>query len=239
MSEPPESAGQRITRRRLLAGAAGLGAAALLGSARHASGASELRWSNRPLSSEARGGPRVAIISAPGVDDYISASTNGSALETTGSGSGPIGMPPSAMRRSGTMSKGGLGGRSVARMDALSWLQNVRVGPGSQQHRSSSSGPGSSSTRSSTGQESNPPSRLGSRSRPTSGSDRRKTSSRQTSDTYDDDEHRGFIEEKSKDPEKDKGRSRRSSSLSRTGTDDKKEDSSQSLQDEYALILPP
>ncbi|KAF4584993.1 hypothetical protein EYR40_001819 [Pleurotus pulmonarius] len=86
----------------------------------------------------------TALLSAPGVDDYISASTNGSTLETTGSGSGPIGMPPSAMRRS---------------------------------------------------------------------------------------------EEKSKDPEKEKGRSRRSSSLSRTGTDDKKEDSSQSLQDEITSVL--
>ncbi|KAG5220688.1 vacuolar membrane protein [Salix suchowensis] len=132
----------------------------------------------------------TALLSTPDVGDYVSASTNGN-LETTGSGSGPIGMPPGTIRRSGTMSKGGLGGRSVARMDALSWLQNVRVGPGSQQHRSSSSGPGSSSTRSSTGQESNPPSRLGSRSRPGSGSDPRNTLSRQTSDTYDDNEHGG------------------------------------------------
>lgn len=54
-----------LTRRRLLLGAAGLGAAALLGSARRASGASELRWSNTPLSSEARDGePRIAIIGA-------------------------------------------------------------------------------------------------------------------------------------------------------------------------------
>ncbi|KAF9491085.1 hypothetical protein BDN71DRAFT_1453503 [Pleurotus eryngii] len=178
----------------------------------------------------------TALLSTPDVGDYVSASTNGN-LETTGSGSGPIGMPPGTIRRSGTMSKGGLGGRSVARMDALSWLQNVRVGPGSQQHRSSSSGPGSSSTRSSTGQESNPPSRLGSRSRPGSGSDPRNTLSRQTSDTYDDNEHGGFIEEKSKDLDKDKGRSRRSSSLSRTGADDKKEESSQSLQDEITSVL--
>jgi monoamine oxidase len=65
LSERPESVGQGITRRRLLAGAAGLGAAALLGSTRAASGASELWGSYRPQSSEGRGGgARIAVIGA-------------------------------------------------------------------------------------------------------------------------------------------------------------------------------
>jgi monoamine oxidase len=53
LSEPPESAGHEITRRRLLAGAAGLGAAALLGRA----GLADAFTSERD-------GPKIAIVGA-------------------------------------------------------------------------------------------------------------------------------------------------------------------------------
>lgn len=59
------------------------------------------------------------------------------------------------------MSRGNNGGKSVARMDALTWLSNVKVG----ERRGSSSGPPS-------GADSATVSRLNSRSRPPSGPDR-------------------------------------------------------------------
>jgi monoamine oxidase len=63
LSELPESAGQGITRRRLLAGAGAIGAAALLDST-GLGRASELSRHIWQKSSEARGGARVAIIGA-------------------------------------------------------------------------------------------------------------------------------------------------------------------------------
>lgn len=63
----------------------------------------------------------------------------------------------------GTMSKGGLGVKSIAQVDQLAWLASVKVGS----KRGSSSGGGSYGDR-----DSAAPSRLGSVSRPTSGADR-------------------------------------------------------------------
>ncbi|EGN97137.1 hypothetical protein SERLA73DRAFT_57400 [Serpula lacrymans var. lacrymans S7.3] len=64
-----------------------------------------------------------------------------------------------ATRHGGTMSRGNVGGKS-ARMDAFTWLANVKVGD----RRESSSGPGS-------GADSGDVSRISSRSRPPSGRD--------------------------------------------------------------------
>jgi hypothetical protein len=61
----------------------------------------------------------------------------------------------------GTMSKAGTGSRSVAKVDQLAWLASVKVGS----KRESSSGAGS-------GDGSGTPSRLSSRSRPSSGPER-------------------------------------------------------------------
>ncbi|KAH7909417.1 hypothetical protein BJ138DRAFT_232760 [Hygrophoropsis aurantiaca] len=73
----------------------------------------------------------------------------------------PPSLPiPVTTRQGGTMSRGNIGGKS-ARMDAFTWLANVKVGG----RRSSSSGPGS-------GTNSGDVSRLSSRSRPPSGRDR-------------------------------------------------------------------
>ncbi|HEY5333632.1 MAG TPA: FAD-dependent oxidoreductase, partial [Solirubrobacterales bacterium] len=69
MSERPESTGQRLTRRRLLAGAAGVGAAALLGQPGLARAASDLNRHIWQKSSDGRGGsaaggPRIAVVGA-------------------------------------------------------------------------------------------------------------------------------------------------------------------------------
>jgi monoamine oxidase len=70
LSERPESPGRGITRRRLLAGAAGLGAAALLGQAELAKalaggGPAELsRHMRREKSASRAEGPRIAIVGA-------------------------------------------------------------------------------------------------------------------------------------------------------------------------------
>ncbi|KAJ8495802.1 hypothetical protein ONZ45_g12696 [Pleurotus djamor] len=168
-------------------------------------------------------------------------------LEST-NGTRPVLMIPGSLRRSGTMSRGGLGGRSVARMDALAWLSNVKVG-GGQQRRSSSSGPGSTTTRDSTStrnSSSNAPSRVGSKSRPPSRSER-KNATAATSvdmDMKDIEESPGIEKvfgldmDKEKEREREKVKSRRSDSLSRTGTEERRmEESNQSLQDEITTVL--
>ena len=73
--------------------------------------------------------------------------------ESTPTMSGPI-----AMLRQSTMSRGGIGGRSLARVDPFSWLASVKVGS----KRGSSSGAGS-------GGDSTGASRVGSMSRTPSG----------------------------------------------------------------------
>jgi len=80
----------------------------------------------------------------------------------TGTGTKPV-IALNANARSqaqgGTMSRGNNGGKSIARMDAFTWLSNVKVGG----RKESSSGPGSAAG-------SAGPSRIGSRSRARSGS---------------------------------------------------------------------
>jgi hypothetical protein len=103
----------------------------------------------------------------------------------------PISRPNT--RRGGTMSRGNIGGKS-ARMDAFTWLSSVKVGD----RRENSSCPGS-------GNDSGHGSRLSSRSRPPSSS------------------------------EKALGFKRRSDSTSRAVDDRREGEGNQSLQDEYVV----
>lgn len=79
----------------------------------------------------------------PVLQPHLGSTARASALETsqvtpTIANSIPVAM--SVARKHGeTMSRGNLGGKSVAKMDAFTWLSNVKVGD----RRSSSSGPGS------------------------------------------------------------------------------------------------
>ncbi|KAL0958954.1 hypothetical protein HGRIS_014266 [Hohenbuehelia grisea] len=143
----------------------------------------------------------------PNSSKHLPSSLVGGSSVESQKGSQPMTMGSSS-RRSGTMSRGGFGGRSVARMDTLAWLSNVKVN----QRRSSSSGPGSRP-------ESAAPSRLASRSRAPSGSDRRPPS------------------RPSADPEQFEKR-RRSESQSRSGADERKDqEGNQSLLDEVTSVL--
>ncbi|HEX3733575.1 MAG TPA: FAD-dependent oxidoreductase, partial [Solirubrobacterales bacterium] len=64
MSERPESAGQGLTRRRLLTGAAGIGVAALLGRSGLAGAVPEVPRHIRRENSAGRDAPRIAVVGA-------------------------------------------------------------------------------------------------------------------------------------------------------------------------------
>ncbi|KAF9467004.1 hypothetical protein BDZ94DRAFT_1250295 [Collybia nuda] len=102
--------------------------------------------------------PHLVLQALPGPIDHPSDDEN--TRHVTGALTKPMHIA-TLRSQGGTMSRGNNGGKSVARMDALTWLTNVKVGD----RRGSSSGPPS-------GVDSTNVSRLNSRSRPPSGPDR-------------------------------------------------------------------
>lgn len=115
------------------------------------------------------------------------------------------------------MSRGNVGGKSVARMDAFTWLSNVKVGG----RRESSSGAAS-------GADSAGNSRMNSRA--PSGLDL-SSQVQEAMGPYGRDQMRGRIQTQNQDQSQDGSRKPPSPSRSRT-SDDKKEVEGQPLQDE-------
>lgn len=101
----------------------------------------------------------------PVMQPHLNSTARASALENcqaTPTITNPKPVAMSIARKHGeTMSRGNLGGKSVAKMDAFTWLSNVKVGD----RRGSSSGPGSEA-------DSTGVSRINSLSRPKSGQEK-------------------------------------------------------------------
>ncbi|TFK38773.1 hypothetical protein BDQ12DRAFT_630610 [Crucibulum laeve] len=114
---------------------------------------------HRSILAEVRAGPppRQSTTTNPIMQPHLGSSSRASHenLDATPTQTNrAIAIVPAARLQGETMSRGGFGGKSVARMDALTWLSNVKVGS----RRGSSSGAGS-------GPDSTGASRLSSRSR--------------------------------------------------------------------------
>ncbi|KAF8972462.1 hypothetical protein BDZ97DRAFT_1781105 [Flammula alnicola] len=110
----------------------------------------EVRAPRSMVSAQANSGP----------SDQLARETGGADSTPTLTNTKPMSVATGSRSTGGTMSKGGMGAKSVVQVDQLAWLASVKVGS-----KGSSSGGGSHGG-------SDAPSRLGSRSRPPSGPDR-------------------------------------------------------------------